>query len=117
MARTNAGGGPLANRPSRYALRQANRSWFEIPCRRAVAEANRGPEKTLLDNPQLLVLRPSPAPPRIDDREPRNLMIVSTDIHTDSHLRSGLSRKAALGGSLRSVTVLCTATAQATRSS
>src|ERR1700704_1031790 len=31
--------------PSRYALRQANSSWLEIPCRRAVAEASRGPEK------------------------------------------------------------------------
>ena len=31
--------------PSRYALRQANSSWLEIPCRRAVADASRGPEK------------------------------------------------------------------------
>src|SRR3954452_5519866 len=31
--------------PSRYALRQANRSWLEIPCRRAVADASRGAEK------------------------------------------------------------------------
>ena len=33
------------SRPSRYALRQANSSWFEIPCRRAVADASRGAEK------------------------------------------------------------------------
>ena len=26
-------------------LRQANRSWLEIPCRRAVADASRGAEK------------------------------------------------------------------------
>src|SRR3954465_5009555 len=31
--------------PSRYALRQPNSSWLEIPCRRAVADASRGPEK------------------------------------------------------------------------
>src|SRR3954469_3339845 len=31
--------------PSRYALRQANSSWLEIPCRRAVADASPGPEK------------------------------------------------------------------------
>src|SRR5271167_910283 len=33
------------SRPSRYALRQANSSWLEIPCRRAVADASRGTEK------------------------------------------------------------------------
>src|SRR6478735_3419809 len=33
------------SRPSRYALRQANSSWLEIPCRRAVADASRGAEK------------------------------------------------------------------------
>src|SRR5271154_2939044 len=33
------------SRPSQYALRQANSSWLEIPCRRAVADASRGAEK------------------------------------------------------------------------
>ena len=33
------------SRPSRYALRHANSSWLEIRCRRAVADARRGPEK------------------------------------------------------------------------
>ena len=42
-AGTNAGVSP--SRPSRYALRQANMSWLEIPCRRAVTDAIRGPEK------------------------------------------------------------------------
>src|ERR1039458_5129237 len=42
-AGTNPGMSP--SRPSRYALRQANRSWLEIPCRRAVADASRGAEK------------------------------------------------------------------------
>jgi hypothetical protein len=32
-------------RHSRYALRQANSNWLEIPCRRAVADASRGAEK------------------------------------------------------------------------
>src|SRR3954469_13585455 len=41
-AGTNPGMSP--SRPSRYALRQANRSWLEIPCRRAVADASRGAE-------------------------------------------------------------------------
>src|SRR5882757_8469536 len=43
IAGTNPGMSP--SRPSRYALRQANRSWLEIPCRRAVADASRGAEK------------------------------------------------------------------------
>src|SRR5882757_1725777 len=43
IADTNPGMSP--SRPSRYALRQANRSWLEIPCRRAVADASRGAEK------------------------------------------------------------------------
>src|SRR3954447_17730842 len=43
IAGTNPGMSP--SRPSRYALRQANRSWLEIPCRRAVANASRGAEK------------------------------------------------------------------------
>ena len=44
---TSAGTNPATSpsRPSRYALRQANSSWLEIPCRRAVADASRGPEK------------------------------------------------------------------------
>src|SRR5258708_15952237 len=42
IAGTNPGMSP--SRPSRYALRQANRSWLEIPCRRAVADASRGAE-------------------------------------------------------------------------
>ena len=33
------------SRTARYALRQANSSWLEIPCRRAVADASRGAEK------------------------------------------------------------------------
>ena len=43
IAGTNPATSP--SRPSRYALRQANSSWLEIPCRRAVADASRGPEK------------------------------------------------------------------------
>jgi hypothetical protein len=31
--------------PARYALRHENKSWLEIPCRRAVAEASRGPDR------------------------------------------------------------------------
>ena len=43
IAGTNPGISPSC--PSRYALRQANSSWLEIPCRRAVADASPGPEK------------------------------------------------------------------------
>ena len=35
----------VPRRPSRYALRQANSSWSEIPCRRAIADASRGAGK------------------------------------------------------------------------
>jgi hypothetical protein len=43
IAGTNPGGTP--SRPARYALRHENKSWLEIPCRRAVAEASRGPDR------------------------------------------------------------------------
>src|SRR5229473_6388293 len=43
IAGTNLAGTP--SRPARYALRHVNKSWLEIPCRRAVAEASRGPDR------------------------------------------------------------------------
>src|SRR5262245_58888278 len=61
IAGTNPGMAP--SRPSRYALRQANRSWLEIPCRRAVADASRGAEK-------LSRLSAAFPPPTIDGGDP-----------------------------------------------
>jgi hypothetical protein len=44
-AGTNSIGLALPNRPSRKALRQENNNVFEIPCRRAVADAARQPAR------------------------------------------------------------------------
>jgi hypothetical protein len=45
IAGTKAAGATPPSRPSRKALRQANNSVGKIPCRRAVDDASRGPEK------------------------------------------------------------------------
>jgi hypothetical protein len=75
------------SRPSRYALRQANSSWLEIPCRRAVADASRGAEK--------LCGRPSTAATCVNNFKPTDMASVSKVIHTDNQLHAGQFGKTA----------------------
>ena len=87
--------GMSASRPSRYALRQANSSGIAIPCRRAVADVSRGPEKlsstircfSLSDHRRR---RPVPT---ISRRLIRRVPFMA--IHNDNQLTARQSRKAA----------------------
>jgi hypothetical protein len=88
------------SRPSRYALRQANRSWLEIPCRRAVADASRRAEKLSS------TIRSFSA---ADHRRRRpvstisDVASVSKVIHTDNQLQAGQFGKTAYTGWIRGV--------------
>lgn len=74
------------SRPSGYALRQANRSWLEIPCRRAVADAadpQSSPQgSTFFHRPTIAGDDPCQRFETID------VTSVSEDIHTDNQLRA-----------------------------
>jgi hypothetical protein len=80
------------SRPSRYALRQANSSWLEIPCRRAVADASRGAEKL---SSTLFCGRPSTAATRVNNFKPTDMASVSKVIHTNNQLHAGQFGKTA----------------------
>jgi len=104
IAGTNPGMSP--SRPSRYALRQANRSWLEIPCRRAVADASPRSQNALLDYPQLFRRRPSTAATRVNHFKATDVASVIKVIHTDNQLHPGQFGKAAYTG-----WILCISTA------
>ncbi len=57
--------------------------------------------KTLLNDPQLLFVRPPTPSACIDNFKPRDATTVSKDIHTDSQLQAAQPRKAALTECLR----------------
>src|SRR4051812_26340437 len=95
IAGTNPGMSP--SRPSRYALRQANRSWLEIPCRRAVADASRGAEilsSTIRSFSAADHRRRRP----VSTISRRLMWRVSKVIHTDNQLHPGQFGKAAYTG-------------------
>ena len=67
--------------------------------RRGLAPAG----KALLDDPQLRLGRPPPAPPELHHLEPLNLRTVLTPIHKDSPHRTACYRKAAFTAGLRKI--------------
>jgi hypothetical protein len=95
IAGRNPGGTP--SRPARYALRHENKSWLEIPCRRAVAEASRGPDR-LSSTMRTFASQPSTAPTRLNNLKKTDGASVSKAIHTDSQLHPAQFGKAAYTG-------------------
>jgi hypothetical protein len=67
---------------------------YPVPARRRRHQSRR--RKALLNDPQLLFVRPAATPARIDNLKPRDATTISKDIHTDSQLQPDYPRKAVL---------------------
>ena len=69
-----------------------------MPCCRRHQPRTR---KTFLDNPQLLGIRPAPTPTSLNNFKATHSATISKDIHTDSQLQTGKTRKTAVLGRVR----------------
>src|SRR3954453_10267431 len=58
--------------------------------------------KTFLDNSEFLRFRPAPTPTSLHNLKAAHLATISKDIHTDSQLQVGKTRKTAVLGRIRS---------------
>jgi len=77
------------SRPSRYTLRQANRSWLQIPCRRAVADASPGAEKLSSTIRSFSAADHRRVATRVNNFKATDVASVSKVTHTDNQLHAG----------------------------
>src|SRR4051794_29135299 len=62
--------------------------------------------KTFLDNSEFLRFRPAPTPTSLHNLKAAHLATISKDIHTDSQLQVGKTRKTAVLGRIRPSSVI-----------
>src|SRR3954464_14854192 len=62
--------------------------------------------KTFLDNSEFLRFRPAPTPTSLHNLKAAHLATISKDIHTDSQLQVGKTRKTAVLGRIRNTPIL-----------
>src|SRR5437763_14702096 len=71
-----------------------------LPCCRRHHPRRR---KTFLDNSEFLRFRPAPTPTSLHNLKAAHLATISKDIHTDSQLQVGKTRKTAVLGRIPSI--------------